>query len=537
MNHQHPNLQGGGMGIAASSVPLEIQNNLALVHRILLTDATNFASLTISGHPPLLETPPYDAFVSSLELATTTQNTTSHHERGDASTLMNINAMVKGAFRDKLCESIARKHDWSEAVDLLCELHMFIRNLVPSRKELHDYLDDQEARRAPNLMALRAVVVKAAAALQALEAPARSESTGAWVRQFWQMDCSTDEFSMDSIKMLVNGLLYLLFKTELCETDKQNYFLAAVWAPILQSEGPKLEQKAFEKDYGSMKEPSTAPATRDWINSLVDKLTDAEVSALLVSKSLRWNLIRTGWIEEILFRPADSSALQIPEILARDAGRLQGLRHVTRMAAAGSALALLACQAAEQPMEVLEESEAEDDESSIINRKRKVLVQVMAEHFKSPVNYEQDIGNAVIAIAKIWKPDLCGQGVEGLLHRAKNVLKAEDPVIQLLDGRMKDCFRELMVQVPTETALPTHMQSGAVARNVTQPLPHDKNTFVQKGISLFKKRGLAFYASDLSNAAHYASRVIDLALKLYGDAMIDGMVLDACQKKLPAHGV
>jgi len=77
------------------------------------------------------------------------------------------------------------------------------------------------------------------------------------------------------------------------------------------------------------------------------------------------------------------------------------------------------------------------------------------------------------------------------------------------------------------------MQSGAVVRNATRAVPTDANAFVQKGISMFKKRGLAFYASDLSNAAHYASRIIDLALRLYGDALIDGMILDACGKKFP----
>ena len=40
---------------------------------------------------------------------------------------------------------------------------------------------------------------------------------------------------------------------------------------------------------------------------------------------------------------------------------------------------------------------------------------------------------------------------------------------------------------------------------------------------------LAFYASDLSNAARFASRVIDLALRLYGDDLVDNMILDACQ--------
>ena len=506
-------------GLVVEGVPEEIQGNIALVHRILLTDASDFGSLTVSGHPALLETPPYGAFAASLEKS-----------QEEVEGVVNINAMVKGAFRDKLCESIGEKHDWTEAMDLLCELHKLIRNLVPARKDLHSILDDNEAKRVQNLVQLKSMVIKAGTALQSLESPARSETTAAWIRTFSEKDFSANEFAQDSIQSLINGMLYLLFKTELCEADKQNYYLAAVWAPILQKEGPRLERIAFQKDYGSFQNPATAPATRKWVQSLVEKQTEAEISALLVSKGLRWNLIRTGWIEDILFRSADSSALSIPEVLARDAGRLQGLRHITRMAAAGSALALLACQAANQPPEVLYESEKDD--SSLLSRRRKVLIQVMADHFKSPVDYEQGIGNAVIAIARIWKPDLDVRGIEGLLHRTKKVLKVEDPVIQVLDGRMKECFRELAIQAPTETALPSHIQAGAVSRSQTHVISNEKETFLKKATALFKSRGLAFYAPDLSSAARFASRVIDLALKLYGDDLVDKMILDACQNSM-----
>ena len=511
-------------------IPQDIRNNLALVHRVLLTD--DFSSLTVSGHPPLLETPPYEAFASSLERST---------QEGEG--VININAMVKGTFRDKVCESIASKHDWSEAIDLLCELHNFIRNLVPARQDLHALLNDGEARMAQNVTQIRRCVIAAATALQSLESPSRSETTASWIRMFSQNYCSKNDdkasseaeedknecTNEDSIKALVNGLLYLLFKAELCEADKQNFFLAAVWAPLLQQEGPRLERMAFEKEYGSFKNAATASATRTWIQSLVDKQSKAEISALVVSKRLRWNLIRVGWIEDILFRSADSSALCIPEILARDAGRLQGLRHVTRMAAAGSSLALLACQAANEPPEAL--YGAEKDESSVLNRRRRVLMQVMADYFKAPVAYEQGIGNAVIEIARIWEPTLGQPEIEGLLHRTKNVLKAEDPVIQLLDGRMKECFRELVVQAPSEATLPVHMQAGAAAaRSNVHVAPIEKESFLKKAAALFKSRGLAFYASDLSNAALFASKVIELALKLYGD-LVDGMIMDACQKK------
>lgn len=507
----------------SSTIPDEITGNMSLVHRVLLTDPTDFPSLTMSGHPALLDTPPYEAFVNSMEKS---------DEGPDIA--INVNAMVKGAFRDKVCESITRNQNWAEGIDLLCELHMFIRKLVPSRPDLHTILDDNEARQATKLENIKPILIKAATALQSLESPARSETTGDWVSFFSQRDCLKDEFSEETIRIVVNGILYLLFKTELCDSDKQNYFLWAVWAPALLNEGPFLEREAFVKEYGSMDSHSIAPETRDWIDSLVRKESIAEISALQSSKVLRWNLVRTGWIEEILFRSADSSSLRLPEILWRDAGRLQGVRHVTRMAAAGSALALIACQAAEEPAESLLDSEK--DETSVLHRRRKVLVQAMAEHFKSPMNYEQDIGLAVAEIAKVWKPDLNMRQVESIVHRTKGVLKAEDPVIQLLDDRMRDCFRELVVKVPSEAPLiPSHLQSGTMSAK-SHPLPTDKHTFISKASILFKTQGLTFYASDLSNAARLASRVIDLALKLYGDEFVDRMILEACQRELHASG-
>jgi hypothetical protein len=506
------------MSESVSVIPNEIIGNTPLVHRILLMDPSDFPSLTTSGHPPMFETPPYEAFASSLERS---------NEERESSYGANINALVKGAFRDRVCESIATNHDWSGAVDLLIELHNFIRKLVPSRTDLHGYLDDGETQKTEKIGHLKALVLKAAGALQSLESPARTESTAAWIQKFSSINHEEGEFQANMIKSVVNSQLYLLFKAELCETDKQNYFLATIWAPILHTEGPRLERLDFEKEYGPLSAPATAPATREWIESIVRKQSDSEISGLLASKESRWNLIRVGWIEEILFRASDTSSLRLPEILSRDAGRLQGLRHVTRLAAAGSALALLACQAAGQSAEGLNES---NDESALLKTRRQVLVQTMSENYKAPQEYEHDISNAVAEIARIWKPNLDVKTIEGLLHRTRNILKTEDPVIQLLDGRMKESFRELVTQIPSESALPFQMYTGASANSQARNHPDDKVQFSEKARALFISRGLTFYASDLSSAARTASRVIDLALRLYGADLIDQMILDACQK-------
>ena len=561
------NLTTHMMDTIGNVVPEEIQRNLPLVHRVLLSE--DLENLTISGHPPLLETPPYEAFAASLERNIGSAN---DDDSAPANVNMNINALVKGAFRDQMVENIVNQDDGTPAAELLCELHTFIRKLVPSRPDLHGRLDDQAVRQASHrLTQLVPHVIHAATALQALESPARSETTAAFVRLFTEQTAhltatrsahvirsddittsKTHSFQTEPavVKLLVGGLLYLLFKAELCQDDKDNYYLTALWAPALQTIGPRLERLAFAKQYGPLDSPTTAPATRHWIEGLVRQVHQQPTSTHLTMEALttrhharhhRWNLIRQGWVEDVLFRPADAASLSLPEILAADAGRLQGIRHLTRMAAAGSALALLACQAAEAPADVLAlvddddpKVNGDDDSLLVLNRRRKVLVQVMADHFKSPVNYEKDIANAVLEIARIWKPNLDPRTTEGLMHRTKKVLEAQDPVIQLLDSRMKECFRELVVHSASSSAeatVPSHMQAGSLPkRPAAHPGTHDKQVFLAKANALFKAKGLAFYASDLSQAARLASRVIDLVLKVYGEEMLDRMVVEACQK-------
>ena len=52
--------------------------------------------------------------------------------------------------------------------------------------------------------------------------------------------------------------------------------------------------------------------------------------------------------------------------------------------------------------------------------------------------------------------------------------------------------------------------------------------FLAAAKSAFCQRGLSFYASDLANVSYLAKKVADLAWKVYGEPLLDKMIIDAC---------
>jgi hypothetical protein len=114
-------------------------------------------------------------------------------------------------------------------------------------------------------------------------------------------------------------------------------------------------------------------------------------------------------------------------------------------------------------------------------------------------------------------------------------LRGEDPVLKLLNGRMKECFGQLVVKLRPETAassanvVPAALKSGRpmVVDGTAAPVEQRSDPFLKEAHQLFCSRGLAFYASDLAQAAKQAAQVIELAWKLYGDVFLDRIILDA----------
>jgi hypothetical protein len=141
--------------------------------------------------------------------------------------------------------------------------------------------------------------------------------------------------------------------------------------------------------------------------------------------------------------------------------------------------------------------------------------------------YEEAVASQVVALAKVWNPSISSEAIERLTSLTSSVLRAEDPVIKLLDGRMKEVFLAMVTRPASD--VPTDMRTGR-STHTSRGGSSEQTSFLRQAGSEFCKRGgLSFYASDLARACLLAKKVIELAWKLYGDVIVDKMIVESCK--------
>jgi hypothetical protein len=463
---------------------IKFQLDVELVHRILLTDPSDFASLTPEVKSA---TPEYDEFRQNVL------------QGSDPASIM------KRAYHDGLCDTTDDEKAKNSLNNLLLELHTAIRSLVPHRQDLHSLLNDERA--LPDIpMEMIPWIIQAAQALTQLESEIRAESTYSWIRQAQNSSLTAGSTLKEQKSLLVTSIMYLLFKAELCEQDKKSFYLTQVLAPRLYTtgEGIDSERKALKERFGKF------PITIAWIKSLVK---EDEKESLRESKKARQNLIRVGWIEDILFQKNRQTI--IPEIFLSDVKNLQSIRQSTRLAAAGCALGLHVCTAVKCNPDVLLKDESRGS----------ALVHAMGNRSHSTIEkYEEGVEDACMSLARLWKDGPLDDSEQQVLKgRTRSVLRGDDPVIQLLDNRMKELF--VAIASSEELHFPVNARAGL------QALPtHTKEApFLRRARQKFQDRGLGFYSLDLAHGAQLATKVADLAWTLYADEFLDKIILDACQ--------
>ena len=478
-----------------------------LVHRILLTDPSQFPTLTVSGRSQSDKTPTFDEFCKELS----------------PSSIQSLENTMKRAYRDRISDMVYTSSDIKPLQELLLELHRAVRSLVPNRPDLHSMLKDEEIRKTKFPKQLLPYVVAAGDALSRLESEIRYESTRQWLQKAQSDNTRTLDLKQ-SIEFLVTSIFYLMFKAETCQQEKQDFFLGHVLAPRIHSQGPDLERQVFEAKYGKLQEKETAPLTKQWISELVSQKNKKE---LCDSVSAREALVKQGWINNILFREPERTSMSMPEILAMDFEQLNSIRLATRSAAAGSALALHACNAAGVGACVL--NEQMDVSSPIYLCRQSIAGAMVGQHnFTSNEAYEESVGKAVVRLAKEWNPSLSSDAEARLKNQTTSVLRAEDPVIRLLDGRMKEVFSSIMTWKPSSASV--EMQSGRAQGSPSRSTDTSARAFLMAAKSAFCQRGLSFYASDLANVSYVAKKVADLAWKVYGEPLLDKIILEAIQE-------
>lgn len=452
----------------------------AFVHSVLLSSKEERAQMR---HFSPSHTQTYEEYESMLQESSQAGTTS-----------VDFNAVVKAAFRDKICEQIQTSGDIQPAKDLLLELHKRLRSLIPSRKDLHGILRDDYITAVSTIEELNPFVIAAAEALVQLESQARAETTMQLIRL---------QKNSTNIREVITSILYLLYKAELCEADKQDFYLTTMWIPEIVQNGIQWERTAFQERFGSFDDPNTAPATRKWLQELVSSVD--KPPSTLASPEKQFELLQMGWIDGIIFR-SNKESLELPEVLYLDISHLQEIRRVTRLAAAGSALAVHVCNATGQPKEML------NGLADIQIPLKDVIVDQVRP------DYEENVIDNVISLARHYNAELDSSNIDFLRHRTIAVLRAEDPVIQLLESRIKACFREIMLHARHH--IPNRLESGrAVHEN---PVKSAVTSYTER---LFCNKGLALYAVELAQASELAQKIIELCWSIYGDVLLSPILL------------
>jgi hypothetical protein len=426
--------------------------------------------------------------------------------------------VMKKAFLNHVKDSIILKHDWHPLLNLLLELHTSIRSLVPNRPDLHSKLQDPSFDDASNTdFRWDDYVIRAARALEQLESEVRSQPTLDWISQ---VEPSPSNNSQDP-SFLILSILYFIDKAQLCEKEKQDFYLVKVVAPRLISSGEGL---ALERNDFRTKFTSSPPTTQKWTSELMACLEQKSCDRLESSAKERQLFVITGWIESILFETQQPQLL--PEIFALDLEALRSIRKSTRAAAAGCSLGWHACQAANHSStDALLQDELQGA----------TLVQTMnnVDRYSSLEEYEQSVADCLIGLAQTWNggTPLQPSVIERLRGQTSSVLRGKDPVLKLLDERMKKVFVRL-VKVFVDGTAPVSMHTGlGSSASAATPGHYSTSVFVNYARLEICKSGLAFYALDLALAAEQTIKIGDLAYKLYADEFLDEMVLNAAKSR------
>lgn len=509
----------------------QIPENLdrELVHRVLLTDPSQFQHLTMS-HERLEDTPSFSDFERSLNVrqrqtpGDEEQTSSSSQDVAFVTVRTLVQNSMKGAYRDQLVKQILESSSLQPAKELLRELHQAIRQLIPSRIDLHSILKDEEITMSSNPKDLLACVLKAGRAMVQLEATARAETTTEWIHSTTAHIRTALPQTMDKPIVLytVSSILYLLYKTELCEVDKQDFYLGHVWAPLIVAQGTTLERRGFERTFGPISSSKPPPATEAWLKTSVSKQSHDTRRNILESTTERKRFVFESWIRDIVFQR--QSQVDLPEVLSLDMDRIESIRQVAKTAVIGSALALYACQVSGKPTSVLEEP---IPAKSILDNRRISLVQAILETFKRQDQYERDVVHALVLLSREWDPSLDGSKQSILQSRAEKVLRGDDPVLNVLDRRIQDGFLETLSKYASLPS-PHHMKTGQACS--THLRSGEQADLWKDSIQSFCHKGLSFYASDLALVSNLAYAVIDLAWTTYHDILLEPILLKACKE-------
>lgn len=392
-------------------------------------------------------------------------------------------------------------------------------------------------------------------------------------KTYWK-DMPLDTFVVSSIS-------YLHSKVEQCKRDIYQFQFGQIIAPKINRLAKPYLQEAFQKQYGRFDEMATTkdlkrknnmniPHTQVWIEEMIRDSTFTLEDMIHSEEKRAITVLQIGFVSNILFRcprnieeeekreielpdgretnngnrisstsisvdrtsakshqTAKPSVFHMPEVLLLDIQAIKKVRLAVKMSVIGCALALHATAVAGRGDKLLRCDPLDEDMEKC---KRKLVAAMSNRLSASQEQFETDISNIVIEMGTVMNPSITLKST--IQGRTLAVLRAEDPVLQTLDNRVKDIFRNMVAWTPrTSQIAPIQMRSGRILSIEGEARISFDELFRAAARKEFATKGFAFYAEELTEACLQSSRIINHILDLYGAPLLDQLFLAVCNNQ------
>lgn len=511
-------------GVNIGGFPDTILNNQELVHRILLTDPSDFHKLSWDG--VTVEIVTVDDFMSNWIEGSADQITGSPEQQI-------VNNMRRAFFDDIIAD--AKSGNLESMKRLLLDLHGMMRKLVPNRIDLHSHLSDEAVKAGRDIGSLFHLLLIAADALaNNLESPARASSTLEWIRVASGTDGKAQYGFTSKEAYTVASCAFLLSKAEACHVDVANHNLTTV-APLIHSVGSQYELQRLKDAYGLGDSPSNSalkeklPATSSWVVGMLSSIeAQTEISRAANSSAKRYACLKSrGFVDSLLFAP---NQLAIPEVYVADASKIMHIRNEARYVVIGCALGLHISNIARANPSIFASVPLS---SPLLEERRQALDAALRANYSNQKEFHSTVASVVISFVLALNGEaslpLCAE--KSLRNCVGAVLRGFDPVLKLLDNRVKQVMRNLCKWQPS-TSVSIPMQTGrsmlqGEEGQSTARSNCTKKLFIADTMKEASKSGFSLFSDKLVEAGELAFRIVNTSITSYGDDILDRLLVDA----------
>lgn len=499
--------------------------NEHVVHEILLADNHDL-------NDQLLKDPASSVVDCVQSFMAKFQNDTSEGEV----TVDTFAFKMEKVFFDQMKESWVKSNDVSGMHEMMSEIFTKMRNLVPKRTDLHDHFSHKEALKCSTPCDFLEMLARIANVMgDSLESPYRAESTLQWLRATVRF-CSgkgTVPFDFPDIESyVIVSMAFLVKKLDVCHADIVNYRLVKV-TPLIRANGVHYERKRFQQKHGSSVDG--LHGTRSWLMRMMPEIAGCA--------TLRMATLKKGFVDELLFV---QERMSMPEVLCLDAARIGSIRERVQRIVIASSLFLHACTIMNVRCTSLLSEEAL---SKIKFDKNEIMMSLKNNH-----SYDELYAKASSSILSFangtflhWLQNVCsctwltkliriysnsiligltGTDIddsvrERLLYATGSVLKGVDPVLSLMDKRVRDVFRTAcslhLKSISQNRGAPKTMRTGIGKAPEVMVKNELKELFYEEVTRYSTKLGFNVVADDVTDAAYDAFKVINHCVKVHDE--------------------